>query len=356
MRVGLDISIQGRRHPTGVERAQLTLVDALLQLGTEHELQLFGNGPVPAGWAEHPGVTVQSSPQSPPWFWRQVVLPRMVRRAGLQLLHSPVVALSRGVQCPQVATVHELPWVSAAGRLGDRRLRHRWALGHTVRRAARLLCVSQQTADQLTALHPGCAARVAVIPHGVDPLFSAALTQTQPAMRPPLLLAVGRLRRKKNLLRLLEVVAVLPEAQLLVAGPPGDGSDELHRRAGAADLVGRVRFAGFLSDAELLDAYVTARCVVFPSLFEGFGLPVLEAMAAGTPVVAARQGAVAEAVGEAALLMDGSDVQSMAQSISQVLEDGAFADALAARGREHSASRSAAEQARSVVALWEQLT
>lgn len=359
MRVGLDISIQGRQHPTGVERAQATLIDALLSLEHGHELHLLSNGPVPERWRDHPRVVVDASSLTPSWLWRELVVPRVVAAAGLELLHSPVVALSRTALCPQIATVHELPWAVPEGDRGDHSWRHRLALARAVRRAAALLCVSQRTADHLVELHPGCAERITVLPHGVDPRFGHAPDGGRgllpPSARPPLLLVVGRLRHKKNLARLLDALARLPSAHLLVVGPPGDAGSALQRRAAQPDLLGRVRFPGFLADDELLDAYREARCAVFPSLFEGFGLPVLEAMAAGTPVLAARQGAVREAVGEAALLVDGTSTEELAQGLGRVLDDGALADELAARGVAHAAHRDATSQARKLLSLWEQL-
>lgn len=355
MRVGLDISIQGRRDPTGVERAQATLIDGLLGLDVDHELHLLSNGEVPSRWREHPRVQVHTSSVTPSWLWRETVLPRVAREAGLQLLHSPVVALSRKAGCPQIATVHEVPWAGAQGRQGDHSWRHRLALGRAVRRAASLLCVSQSTADQLAGLHPQCVSRITVVPHGVDPSFCPEPGQLPPSRRPPTLLVVGRLRRKKNLARLLDALTSIPGARLQVVGPAGDASAALQQRAAHADLSGRVHFAGFLADAELLAAYRAARCVVFPSLFEGFGLPVLEAMAVGTPVVAARSGAVPEAVGTAALLVDGTSSAALSQALSRVLSDGAFADDLATRGLAHASDCTAATQARAMIALWEQL-
>jgi glycosyltransferase involved in cell wall biosynthesis len=355
LRVGLDISIQGRRHPTGVERAQVTLIDALLDLDVDHELHLLTNATAPERWCEHPRVVLHSSSVTPTWPWRELVVPQLVRSARLALVHSPVVALARAVACPQVATVHELPWAGDGSDLGDGSWRHRLALARAARRAAALVCVSRRTADQLIDLHPACAERVLVLNHGVDPSFAPDPRAVPPSRRGRSVLAVGRLRAKKNLSRLLEALSLVPEAQLVIAGPPGDASEQLTRRAMQADLAGRVQFVGYLDDAALIDAYHAARCVAFPSLFEGFGLPVIEAMALGTPVIAARQGAVPEALGDAALLFDGHSTVELASSLRRLLDDDSLADLLAERGRAHAATRDAADVARAVVSLWERL-
>jgi len=355
VRVGIDISIQGREHPTGVERAQVTLIDALLSLDVDHELHLLTNGEAPERWVEHPRVVLHSSPVTLIWPWRELVVPKVVRSASLALVHSPVVALARRADCPQIATVHELPWAADGSTLGDGNWRHRLSLGRAVRRAARLVCVSRRTAEQLIQLHPACAERVVVLNHGVDPRFAPDPQATPPSQRGRTVLAVGRLRAKKNLSRLLEAVGRVPGAQLVIAGPPGDAEEQLSKRAAQPDLAGRVHFAGFLDDDALIEAYHAARCVAFPSLFEGFGLPVVEAMAVGTPVIAARQGAVPEAAGDAALLFDGHSTDELALGLARLLDDAALADGLADRGRAHAASCDARTAARAVVSLWELL-
>jgi alpha-1,3-rhamnosyl/mannosyltransferase len=241
--------------------------------------------------------------------------------------------------------------------------------------AARVLCVSERTAADFVQLHPDAAHRVCVVPHGVDPRFSAT---GPPAdlpwdLGPDCILAVGRLRSKKNLATLLDAFALrlaargdgansatagstsdLPVEQLVLAGPDGDAREALELRAARPDLAGRVRFLGFVSDDLLPQLYRHARCLVFPSLFEGFGLPVLEAMACGRPVLVSEQGAVAEAVGGAAHAVDGRDPGRLAKGLAAVLDDADHRQQLVAAGREHAASRSAACAAAEMLKVYEQ--
>jgi glycosyltransferase involved in cell wall biosynthesis len=148
---------------------------------------------------------------------------------------------------------------------------------------------------------------------------------------------VGRLRRKKNLGLLLEAFASAASCagrQLVLAGPDGDAAPELRARARRADLVGRVDFPGHVADERLLALYRGAACVVFPSAFEGFGLPVLEAMQCGAPVVTSNTSSLPEVVGHAAICVDPTDEDALAQAMTNVLVNSDLATELRRRGFE----------------------
>jgi len=363
VRIAVDLSLQDTPTPTGVERAQAVLLDALLAADADHEYLLACPGRVPERWRHSARVQLAEGGGGPLWLWRETALPAAVRRFDAQLFHAPVSALPLRVRCPMLATLHELPWAGGDEGQGDRSSAHRLRLHLAAHFAARLLCVSRRTADDLLALHPQAAPRVRLTPHGVDPRF--ALAPASAAQAPPFVLAVGRLRRKKNLLCLLEAFALhladrrrqgrSPE-QLMLAGPPGDASEDLAHRAAQPDLVGRVLLPGFVDDEQLLTLHATARCLVQPSLFEGFGLPVLEAMATGLPVLASRQGVVEEAAGgahdEALLAVDGRDPVALAQGLSRVLDDEPLRQQLVRRGRVQAARRSARAAADAVLAVY----
>lgn len=404
MRVALDVSIQGRADPTGVERAQALLIDGLLGLGVDLVLLGGGSG-LPARWrAQAVGAAEEGSRAGGPW-WRNARLPELLRRSGASVFHSPVAALPLACPVPSVATLHDLPWVRArapaagpgcgagpqhpgprattaspaprAGRRSDpdggaapaRRLVARLATSLAVRLASRLLVPSRRTADDLLALDPVAAPRVRVVPHGVDPRFSPAaaddgaaralLARLGTPARDTYVLALGRLRRRKNLLALVEAYASLPPAlapaALVLAGPPGDASAELAARARQPDLAGRLVLPGAVDDALLPALVAGARILAAPSLCEGYGLTALEAMAAGTPVLAARQGPVDEVAGGAALRVDGRDVAALAAGLAALLEDRALATRLVAAGRERAAERSVDAMARATVAVYEEL-
>jgi glycosyltransferase involved in cell wall biosynthesis len=273
----------------------------------------------------------------------------------VQLLHSPVAAVPLRAPRPVLATLHELPRATRQGGPagGDRSLRHRAHTALAARVAARLVCVSERTRADFCARHPAAAARAVVVHDALDARFAPGAPGTE---RPPYVLAVGRLRTKKNLAALLEAFVQARGAaghRLVLAGPDGDASDALRARARRADLAGRVVFAGHVDDARLVGLYRGAALLAFPSLFEGFGLPVLEAMACGTPVVASAQGAAPEVRGDVALACDARDPASIARALDVVLGSPATARSLAVRGLEHARRFSAERTARAMLAVYE---
>jgi glycosyltransferase involved in cell wall biosynthesis len=357
VRVVLDASIQVGDEPTGVERAQATLIRALAALDGGPELILAAPRPVGPELAAAGSRTHHPSRALPTAVWRETALPRLLRETRADLLHSPVAAVPLRAPCPVIATLHELPWATVGGSTGRRGLRDRARTALAARLASGLVCVSERTRDDLLAIHPGCAARVRVVPNAVDPRFSPGTADARGPQAWPLVLAVGRLRRKKNLGTLLEAFARCGEAaghRLVLAGPGGDAAAALRARARRPDLRGRVVFTGFVSDERLVGLYRSASCVVFPSLFEGFGLPVLEAMACGAPVVASRQGAAAEVRGEAVRPCDARDPLSLARGLGAVLGDRDVAAELTRRGLAHAACFGATAAARRIAALYEE--
>jgi len=358
MRVALDVSIQGRAEPTGVERAQATLI-AALAARPGLELLLCSPRPLPDALARCGRALPEAARALPLALWREAVLPGALRAGGAQLLHSPVAAVPLRAGCPTIATLHELPWTGRA-RGGDRRWTHRARVALAARTCSRIVCVSQRTRGDFARSHPEAAARSVVVANAVDPRFAPGPARPGGAgadggAAP--VLAVGRLRRKKNLGLLLEAfagAASCARRPLVLAGPPGDAERELRARAARPDLAGRVEFPGHVSDDELLELYRRAACVVFPSRFEGFGLPVLEALACGTPVVASRQGAPPDVTGDACLLFDALDARALAAALDALLCDRAGAAARRERGLRHAARFSAERAAASMAEVYGQ--
>ena len=347
MRLALDASLQGRPDPTGVERVQRVLLDALAPLCAAAGHELLPLAPAPGS-------------RAPLALWRETSLPHELATRRADVLLSPVAAVPLRACCPVIATLHELPWLEGdvPRRAGDVRLAHRARAALAARRAAAVVCVSESTRRALLARHPR--ARAVVIAPGVHPRFAAPAEQATDAAALAALglsdarfvLAVGRLRRKKNLLALLEAWAlVAPAGRLLVlAGPDGDAARALRARAARADLAGRARFVGHVTDAALAALYRAAELVACPSLFEGFGLPLLEAMACGAPVLAAPRAAAAEALGPA-LVARGADPSALADALAMLLADPAALAERARRGPPHAARFSADASARATLGL-----
>ncbi len=342
MKIALDLSIQDTAWPTGVERTQRAILRELVELDATNEYLLVSRKaielpfPLPENFRQ-----IDLSPHKPGYLWRESVLAPLLKKEGVDVFHSPVSAIPVGGDCAKIATVHEVPWLERNNSMGPmagvEASRRVW-LYLNVRWARRIVAVSERTRANILRLHPSAKEKVVVIHHGVDERFSPASTPT-PATDEPYLLFVGAARRKKNVAGLLAAFAQLPEelrrtTRLVLAGIRNPKEFGLEARAQQLRIADRVRFAGYVSDAELVLLYRGAAALVFPSLFEGFGLPPLEAMACGTPVIASTGGALPEVVGNAALLVQPGDVQQLAAAMHHVLESEGLRADLRRRGFE----------------------
>lgn len=266
---------------------------------------------------------------------------------GLGLYHATHYVLPYGLPCPAVVTVHDLihlqrPEQLAGGRLAG--LYARAMLGRAVRRARRLLTVSRATADDLVSRLGAAPGRIEVIPNGVDPVFFA---DPGPAARraalgalglePPYLLFLGNPKPHKNVGRLLAAFARLDPATtppLVLGGARPSERAALEEEVRRAGLGGRIVCLGHLPASVLPALYRGATLFLFPSLAEGFGLPVLEAMASGTPVVASRIPALRELAEGCAELVDPLSETAIADAVARLLGDETRRAALSTRGRE----------------------
>ncbi|MGH3133954.1 MAG: glycosyltransferase family 4 protein, partial [Gaiellaceae bacterium] len=228
-------------------------------------------------------------------------LPRLLRRIRADLIHTQY-ALPLRSPCPGVVTVHDLSFAREPELMGARdRLVFRRVVPRAVRRAARVLTVSERTKRDLVELFGVPPERIVVTPNGVDPSFHP-LGPGEPEPGTSLLLgryalSVGAIQPRKNQLAALEAARAVG-LPLVVAGPVKDAAlaEELRRRG--------ARVEGYVDPGTLADLYRGAACLVQPSRFEGFGLPVLEAMASGAPVVAVREPALEEVAGDAAIFVE----------------------------------------------------
>ena len=283
----VDADVLGRRR-TGDETYVRELLRALPAVAPDLRLAAVTRDPslVP------PGVEPLSLPagsQELRMAWR---LPRLLRRVRPELAHFLHV-IPPGCPCPAVLTIQDLsferdPSVMSAW---ERRV-FRTIVPRSVRRAARILAISERTRDDLVDLYGVPFDRIVVTPLGVDPDFRPGAT------RGDYLLFVGAIEPRKDPLAAAEAARAVGRP-LVVVGPARDRALESALRDAGADL------RGYVAKPELVRLYQEAACVLFPSRYEGFGLPLVEAMACGTPVVARPDAALREVAGDAAVFADG---------------------------------------------------
>jgi glycosyltransferase involved in cell wall biosynthesis len=278
--------------------------------------------------------------------WEQLVQPMVLRRIGADLAHGPVFVGPLMASCPFVVTLHDLSFIRfprlfhAAKRLYLRMLT--WA---SVRRARRVIAVSEHTAEEAQRLLHVDPSRVDVVYHGVDPRFhprpaeEVAAFSARQGLPERFVLFLGTLEPRKNLVRLIEAFDQLEaeDVALVLAGGRGWYDEEIFACVERLALTDQVIFPGFVPRETLPLWYDAATVFAYPSLYEGFGMPVTEAQASGVPTLTSDRSSLPEAGGDAALLVDPYDVDAIAGGLYRLLTDGALREELRQRGLAHAA-------------------
>lgn len=302
-------------------------------------------------WSElMPAVTVGVSARNRvQWvLGEQLLLPRLAVRAGVQLLHSlgSTAPLRGGFR--RVTTIHDLIYArfpEAHAGLRDRGMRV--LVPGAARRSERVIADSQSTRADLVELVGLDAGRIDVVPLGLgavrrsEPVSERAVRERFGLGDRELVLSLSAKRPHKNLPALIEALAEIDARArpvLVLPGYPTAHEAELRAHAAARGVAEDVRFPPWVQDAELEGLWGLARAFVYPSLYEGFGLPVLEAMARGVPVACSDASSLPEVAGDAALLFDPRSPSQIAAALRRLLTDAALRERLAERGRERAAS------------------
>jgi glycosyltransferase involved in cell wall biosynthesis len=351
MRIALDGNVIQERLD-GVSRYAFNLANALSStvLAQDELFVLYEPGDTRGQFriedlAAHPSLVLRPvSGLSRPTG--QVALANALRAVEAEVYHSPYRLFNVLTSLPTVITIHELSMLHPEGRtrgdwLGKLAQFSQQAQLSIVRRAEAIICVSEFIKRELLQALDIPPERVHVVYNGVDhsrfhPRYRPEARQRAArilGIEPPYVLALATEEPRKNLRSLLQAYAQLPEAtpRLVLAGAGSWGHGPIYEMVKEAGIERRVRFTGYVPEAVLPDLYGGARCFVYPSLYEGFGHAVLEALACGAPVVASNRTSIPEVAGDAAILVDPTNVAALAEAMSRVLGNKAERDALRAR-------------------------
>ncbi len=370
--VGLNAHLLSRSltyRSAGVSRyiyglmAHLPLVDgslAYVAYTGDPELRMHGWRMCVSPWrTERPPARI---------LWEQLAQPWALRRDGVDLIHAPVYVGPLATKCPLVVTIHDLSFFRYPELFpkGNRSYLQRFTR-LSARHAARLIADSQSTRRDIQEILGVSRSQVDVIYPGVgaemQPIAEAeclAALRARYGLPERFILCVATLEPRKNILLLLEAMAHLCQRtdlphRLVIAGGKGWFYETLDARVQALGLQDRVLFPGFVPDGELPLWYNAAELFVYPSRYEGFGLPPLEAMACGTPVIVSDQSSLPEVVGEAGVQLPPDDPAAWAKAMATLLESPGERQALREAGLQRARGFTWQATARATAALYRQV-
>ncbi|MSQ27716.1 MAG: glycosyltransferase family 1 protein [Dehalococcoidia bacterium] len=360
MRYGIDarlLAYQGGGIPTYIRRLSQALCE--MALGRDEGVTVFQSRRSRERVVSSHRCQVRSLWTPPHHILEEWGLGIELALAPLDLIHSPDFIPPFRRRCPAVITVHDLDFLRSPETKTAGSLRYYGQIGRAVDDAEGIISVSETTARDLTGLLGVDRARVHVVHHGVGEAFrplddEGALDEFCRSRGLPrqFVLWVGTIEPRKNLPCLFQamsgVIDRLPEskAHLVLVGPRGWGTGPIDAAFERSGLAGRTTFFGPASEEELVLLYNAAWVFAFPSNYEGFGLPPLEAMGCGTPVVASSAPALPEVLSDAALFFDPHDPEELGAALMRVSEDGELASRLAASGVKRAAQFRWADTAR----------
>lgn len=365
--IGVDATpLLGER--SGVGNYTARLLAAQLKTEPEREYLLYSNRPL-----ENLELGLERARQIPGylptsrWLWMQVMLPRLINQTEPDLCHFTNALAPLWLNKPYVLSVYDATlFLYSRYHPRTRLLAIRMMLPLAARRAAAVITISQSARRDLLRILKIPPEKIHIVygaaPQHFEPVTSPAeLARIRQKYKLPeqFLLYVGTLEPRKNLSRLVRAFSRLKEQgqphKLVLAGPWGWSMNDFQQQIERLELNDSVQMLGYIPDEDLPGLYSLATVFVFPSLYEGFGLPPLEAMACGTPVLSSKNSSLAEICGDAAYLVDPLDEESLVAGLQRVLGDETLRAELGEFGRRRAGEFSWERAARETAAVYDQV-
>lgn len=338
--IAIDASRTTVAHRTGTENYALQVIRSLLALESPHRFVLyFRDTPPPDLFPERPGVSRRVIPW--PRVWTHMRFSLALWRDRPDVTFVPAHTLPLWFPGPAVVTVHDLGYVYFPDAHPDPARRYlEWSTRHSVRRATRIMADSLATAKDLAAHYGVSENRITLVYPGVDQTLARvtdpvdlAAVRARYGLPGRYLLFIGTLQPRKNIARIVQgyvrwtATQAAPDVALVLAGPQG----WLYDPAWTEGIAG-VILPGYIADEDIAALYSGALALVFPTLHEGFGFPVLEAMRCGTPVITGNASSLPEVAGDAAILVNAREIDEIAGAMDRVINDKTLRSDLVVKG------------------------
>ncbi len=330
MKIGIDASRIAKIEKSGTENYTYNLIKALARIDKKNYYTLYFNQPPEFFELNEENFSSKIIPARR--FWTQLRLASEIALHPPDILFVPAhtIPILRKPGVKTVVTVHDLgaEFLAAYHKFPDR-LYLTWSTAFVANYASRIIAVSSSTKSDLERQYKVSSERVSVVPEGVDLSFFKKATTDEVVqvkkkygLKRPFFLFVGTIQPRKNLAKLIEALAKSEVGfDLVVAGKAGWLYEDIFASPSKFGIEEKVKFLGYVETADLPALYSSASAFVFPSLYEGFGLPVLEALACECPVVTSSVSSLPEIAGEAALLVDPNSLEEIKKGLQRISKD-----------------------------------
>lgn len=373
MQIGIEISRFLDDEKIAIPRYVRYLLTYAPGLDQTIQYNLFSPGPLelPPEIAKHPNVKTRLAS---PWgglyqkrLWEQITLPLALKKWKIDVYHSLDYVLPVSVPCASIVTIHDISYSTHPEWMPPFKTLYKRILSRLgARKAWRVVTISNFSRDELVAHYKVPKEKISVIPLSGDEMVQRAVepceierTKRKYGLQGPFLLNVGAVHQRRNLPKMIESLQLARKTtgldlKLVVVGPnhhypPLDLTDYLRKQAPEGEVV----YVGWIPDLELTSLYQGASALLYISLYEGMGLPLIEAMKSGLPLVASNCSAIPEVAGDAALLVDPNNSQEIAESVIRVITDQALRVSLIDRGRKQAQKFSWRKTAERTVELYQ---